>query len=520
VKPQGNSNESEAQGQPGSSFSIRLANPVQQAKRWGLLLVVCMLSPSVFAAPGQPAVADSSNLATVDSRFIPDRYEWVRSLAVQVDGKILVGGLPTTQARQNRRGIGRLNADGSLDTSFNPGTNSDGSCFILQADGKILVGGWFTNLSGQVRYRIAPLNADGSLDPGFNPGTYDNSFTPGADDSIVCLAVQADGKILVGGEFYTLGRQSCKAIGRFNADGSLDTDFHPQATRDDQTRTEVKCLAVQGDGKIVVGGEFDKLGGRDRSRIGRLNPDGSLDTSFNADAGRPRVNCLAVQADGRILVGGEFETLNGQSRSGIGRLNADGSLDTEFNPGADWARVNSLAVQAGGKILVGGEFETLGGRSRSRIGRLNSDGSLDTGFNPGASWDVSSLAVQADGKILVGGSFSTLGGQERGGIGRLNNTEAAAQNLSYDSSTITWLRGGASPEVWRTTFEYSTNRIDWTSLGAGRRVAGGWQISGVSARSGCILRARGFINGNQSTWYVESLLDSSSMPMPPGGRIK
>ena len=123
----------------------------------------------------------------------------------------------------------------------------------------------------------------------------------------------------------------------------------------------------------------------------------------------------------------------------------------------------SLAVQADGKILVGGYFTTLGGQTRNYIGRLNADGTLDTTFNPGASFSVYSLAVQADGKILVGGA-SRPGRAARNYLGRLNNTEPATQSLSFDGSTITWLRGGTSPEVWRTTFDASTNGTDWISL--------------------------------------------------------
>ena len=235
---------------------------------------------------------------------------------------------------------------------------------------------------------------------------------------------------------------------------------------------------MQPNGKILVGGEFTTLGGQPRNGIGRLNADGTLDSGFNPAVGGdyPSVNSLAVQADGKILVGGDFTTLGGQPRNSIGRLNADGTLDSGFNPavGADYLPyVYSLAVQADGKILVGGDFTTLGGQPRASIGRLNADGTVDAGFNPGLGLSdpsVYSLAVQADGKVLVGGNFTTLGGQPRANIGRLNNTEPATQSLSYDGSTITWLRGGTSPEVWRTTFDYSTNGSDWVNLGVGERI--------------------------------------------------
>ena len=140
----------------------------------------------------------------------------------------------------------------------------------------------------------------------------------------------------------------------------------------------------------------------------------------------------------------------------------------------------SLAVQADGKILVGGFFTTLGGQPRNRIGRLNSDGTLDTAFNPGAEAHVYSLAVQADGKIWWAAISPRWPGRPANSIGRLNNTEPATQSLTFDGSTLTWLRGGTSPEVWRTTFDASTNGTDWFSLGGGTRIPDGWQWTNLS----------------------------------------
>ncbi len=335
-----------------------------------------------------------------------------------------------------------------------------------------------------------------------------DSFNPGANEPVFSLAVQVDGKILVGGYFTTLGGQSRNYIGRLNADGTLDPSFNPSAGG--VVYPSVYSLALQADGKIVVGGVFTGLGGQSRNYIGRLNADGTLDTSFNPGASN-YVSSLAVQADGRILVGGGFTTLGGQSRTNIGRLNADGTLDTVFNPGADNS-VLSLAVQADGKILAGGNFTTLGGQNRNHIGRLNADGTLDTSFNPGADGPAVSLAVQADGKILIGGNFTTLGGQSRTNVGRLDNTGPATQSLTFDGSTVTWTRGGTSPEVWRTTFEYSPDGTAWTSLGAGIRIPGGWQLTGLTLPTSTSFRARGDTVGGSadgSSWFVETILRQS-----------
>ena len=187
---------------------------------------------------------------------------------------------------------------------------------------------------------------------------------------------------------------------------------------------------------------------------------------------------------------------------------AQSPLPDSFNPGAD-NLVVSLAVQADGKILVGGGFTTLGGRSRTYIGRLNADGTLDTTFNPGADNTVYSLVVQSDGKILVGGNFTTLGGQSRNYIGRLNNSGPATQSLTFDGSILTWMRGGTSPEVWRTTFEYSPDGAAWTNLGAGTRIPGGWQLTGLALSTNTTVRARGYTVGgewNSSGWFVETVL--------------
>jgi len=514
----------------GAEASLTLTN-LQAGDAGQYFVVVSNQLGSVTSAVALLTV----NCVTLDSAFNPGAGGWVQSLAVQADGKILVGGDFTTLGGQTRNCIGRLNADGTLDSSFNPGANYWVSSLAVQPDGEILAGGCFTNLCGQPGNFLGRLNADGTLDSAFNLGPssgVNGEFGPGPTSGVYGLALQADGEILVGGSFTILGGQPRNCLGRLNADGTVDSAFNqgPALVYEREQgqlyylATVVSCLAVQADGKILVGGNFSTLGGQPRIGIGRLNADGTLDSAFNPGADY-EVDSLAVQADGKILVGGGFSTLGGQPCNGIGRLNADGTLDTGFNPGLGGGGAVCLALQADGKILVGGRFTTLGGQTRTYIGRLNADGTLDSAFNPGAAGNsvyspcVCSLAVQADGRILVGGSFTTLGGQTCNYLGRLNNTEPATQDLSFDGSTITWLRGGASPEVWRTTFDYSTNGADWTSLRAGTRTAGGWQLTSVSLPSaGGTIRARGYVTGGQdnaSSWFVETTVGPPAISLQP-----
>ncbi len=392
---------------------------------------------------------------SLDPTFDPGANNWVETLAVQPDGKILIGGYFTTlggggTGTMERNRIGRLHADGSLDANLNPGANNSIVALAVQPDGKILVGGNFTMLGGggtgmTVRNSLGRLHPDGSLDLTFNPGV---------NGDIYAVAVQPDGKILVGGLFTTLGgggtgTTARNQIGRLNSDGSLDTMFNPGAN------FYVLALALQSDGKILVGGRFTTLGGggtgtTPRNRIGRLHPDGALDSTFNPGANEA-VLALAVQPDGKILVGGGFTMLGGGGTGGtvrnyLGRLNADGSLDATFDPGASNS-VTTMVVQPDGKIVLGGLFTALGGgtgtTTRNRIGRLLPDGAIDVGFNPGANDTVQALAAQVDGQILVVGDFTTLGG---GGMG--TTTRNRIGRLHADGALDLDFDPGANSEVY------------------------------------------------------------------------
>ena len=156
-------------------------------------------------------------------------------------------------------------SDGSLDTSFNPGSvaNSGVLSIASQPDGKILIGGWLTQYNGTTRNDIARLNSDGSLDTSFNPGS-------GVHGSISSIALQPDGKILIGGEFTQYNGTTRNNIARLNPDGSLDTSFDPGSGAD----SSISSIALQPDGKILIGGGFTEYNGTPRNNIARLNSSG------------------------------------------------------------------------------------------------------------------------------------------------------------------------------------------------------------------------------------------------------
>lgn len=198
---------------------------------------------------------------------------------------------------------------------------------------------------------------------------------------------------------------------------AVDPTFNPGSGANDR----VLALALQPDGKVLLGGVFTSVGGTARNRIARLNADGSLDTSFNPGA-NSTVRTLGVQPDGKVLLGGAFTSAGGTARNSIARLNADGSLDTSFTPGTGAnSSVYALVLQPDGKVLLGGIFSIVGGTARNGIARLNANGSLDTSFDPGtgANGAVHALTLQSDGKVLLGGTFTSVSGTLRSGIARL-----------------------------------------------------------------------------------------------------
>jgi uncharacterized delta-60 repeat protein len=347
-----------------------------------------------------------------DSSFLPTVNGAVYASAVQPDGRILLGGAFTAvNGSSYRYHLARLFADGSLDTTFfnsGGGVSSTIWCLAVQTDGRIVIGGDFTSVNATTRTRVARLNSSGTLDGSFVPT---NTIT----GSVLALAAQSDNKVIIGGSFSSTGFPAYNA--RLNADGTVDTAFssYPNGA--------VNAIGIQSDGKIVIGGAFTTVNGASRYRIARLNADGSLDNTFqNALAGASAtVRCLQIQTDGKILIGGDFTTVNGTSRSYVARLTSTGALDTGFvsYPGAG-AAVYALAVQPDSSVVIGGSFSTYATYSLTRVARLYADGTRDTSYaTSGINNLVQTLAVQSDGGLLVGGTFTTPSNSNQPYFGRL-----------------------------------------------------------------------------------------------------
>jgi len=249
-----------------------------------------------------------------------------QTVKVQSDGKILVGGTFTTFNGNTRLGLVRLNSDGTEDTAFytNLGGFSNHSnrsirSIEIQSDGKILVGGFFDTLNGNTRNDLVRLNSDGTEDIAFyaNLGTGFNSSTN--------VVVQPNGRILVGGTFTTFNGNTRLGLVRLNSDGTEDTAFYTNLGTGFSTPTDISSMLVSPTtGKILVAGSFTSFNGNTRNRLVRLNSDGTEDTAFYTALGtgfNSDVGVLSFQ-DGKILAAGDFTQMNGNNRDKVIQLNS------------------------------------------------------------------------------------------------------------------------------------------------------------------------------------------------------
>lgn len=465
----------------------------------------------------------------IDTTFITSMYGDVDVILVQPDGKIVIGGSYTTLNGKSVRGIARLNPDGSTDNSFDVGYGISSSvrALALQPDGKLIVGGSYTFVNGVSAQSLARLKVDGSVDTSFSEasifigsvesihilpnnkilvgggftkingvdhggiarlnanGTPDNSFVTGIGANDAVYAVCSDslgnifiggdftqyqgtgvnflakldttaslvsgsmsiygttgpvhsilplsgGQLLIGGKFGQFQTTASRYIVRITNNGAVDPNFQsPLAPLSSGVVTE---LHQQGSGKYVIVGYYRKPQQWHQYFFHQLNHNGSVDLNFNPPGGaNDEIAAIAVTSDNKILIAGDFSEFNGVSRNRVARLKPDGELDPGFNVGSGCNNhAYALAVQQDGKYLVGGKFTQYNGVTVNHLVRLNQDGSIDNSFNTGSGADdyVYAIEVQRDGKILIGGAFDNFDGTQSGRICRLNSDGSLDNSFS------------------------------------------------------------------------------------------
>lgn len=392
------------------------------------LLVALFLSGAIWAQPG--TIDPTFNTIDPGNGKGDGTNGDVMALAVQADGHIVVGGSFSRYNGPISENLLRLMPDGTIDPSFNcgQGPSQEVDAIAIDAEGRILIGGYFAEVDGNASAGVARLNSDGSFDPSFNVGT-------GSGPPVRTLAIQADGKVVCGGQFTSFNGTACGRICRLSADGSLDPAFNT-GTGFDGT---VRSIVVQPDGKLLVGGDFDVFGSTVMHGICRLNSDGSVDPSFdtgNGTASGSQVWSIALLPDGRMMVGGDFDTYDGQPSPGLARVNANGSHDASFVVGTGMTtEVRGLAVTASGQVMAVGMFVTYNADSIARIVRIDADGTRDASFDPGEGFNApaNTVAVLPDGSLLVGGEFAYCDRSGQSGCLRLSTSGAV--DLTFNPGT-------------------------------------------------------------------------------------
>ena len=401
-----------------------------------------------FGTTQMPRVARVNADGSLDTTFDirADGFDYVTAMAVQPDGKVLVGGWVSSVR------LVRMNPDGTFD-GFDSGTDGDIRAFLVQADGRILVGGSFGFLGrGQFGDQSRPffgrLSADGAAEAFAQDLLLDNE--------VLAIAQQPDGKVLLGGRFTTVhnGSTQRRHLLRLNSNGTLDASFNPGANG------VVSAITVQPDGGILVGGQFSMLGGgtgtTTRHRIGRILSNGNVDAGYDPGADGD-VLAIALQTDGRVVVGGSFSTIGGGGtgtalRRRIARLEANGAVDMVFDPGTEMgSSVATLKIQSDGRILVAGAFRAAGGRRRSNVVRLLPQ--LPPAIPPlrtyteqqpklsslpvtlSESQQGAALALSGDGNVAAVGHPGFIGGQGGVTLWKRTGTTWAVASGSFGVTT-------------------------------------------------------------------------------------
>jgi uncharacterized delta-60 repeat protein len=401
----------------------------------------------------------SAQIGAIDASFVPTGSGvsgQVNTVVVQPDGKVLIGGSFTSYNGITRNRIARLNVDGTLDLTFNPtlGFNNDVNSIALQSSGKIIVGGKFTSYEGLNAGRYVRLNADGTRDASFyEPVNGD------LNNDVEVLVVLPSDEILMGGSFTALEGSAFAPILKLKADGIIAYSFNPGAFN---SLAQVNAIAVQSDGKIIVGGEFTSILSFPTKRIARLKADGSYDGSFISGSGFDApVNAIVIQPGNKIVVGGDFTSYDGTSTARICRLETTGVLETGFTSGISFDNsIFTMALQSNGQVVVGGKFQLVNSTiSRKCIARINAEGSLDITFNPGSGFSnhVNSISLMAaDGRVVAGGLFTTFDGTSRNFIARLLNHSITIQSTN---PTAPWCAGSSVQFIYSVSGTFNPSKV-------------------------------------------------------------
>ncbi|MCC6233494.1 MAG: PKD domain-containing protein [Verrucomicrobiales bacterium] len=421
-------------GEQDETFSVQLSNPrtVTTPLHGGTTHLGSATNLTIV-------IRDNESPGRLDDSFQPGLGADgpVRSLALQPDGKVLVGGDFATFDGVVLPGLARLHADGFVDRSFNPGQGFNGPVLAVLAEpeGRLFVGGTFSRVDSVDLGFLARLEPD---------GTRSTNFNLRLDGPVRTLARAAtgDGRLLyAGGDFHTLNRQRLSGVARLTAEGGLDTGFAPGSDAGRSVHTVVSTLTPDGE-RVLAGGTFTDWLGTGAKFLVRLLPEGSPDESWlRTVVPNGPVLALAAGPDGSVYLAGAFTELNGIPRAHLARLDREGQMDASFDPGLGAnADILALGTQSSGAPFAAGAFTTFQELAAGRYAKLLTTGLLDPSYyrGAGANDSVRAVAVQPDGAILIGGDFTSIDGRPRQRLARLHAEEKFTDGFAEftDSSIV------------------------------------------------------------------------------------
>ncbi len=241
-------------------------------------------------------------------------------------------------------------------------------------------------------------------------------------------AIRTSGStIYLGGSFTYVGKPLGRAVMSNTSTSVVNTSFPNVGL---ESAEEVKSIASDGSGGYYIVGNFTVVGGVNRSRIARINSDGTLN-AWNPGANcNGNINCVVVSTDfNTVYIGGDFTTVGQTSsatRNKIAAISSTTGDATSWDPNSNGA-VNCLALSASSTIYVGGSFTTIGGQTRNRIAEINTGSNTATTWDPNSNGDVNALLVSGS-NVYTGGSFTNIGGNTRNYIARIPNSSSTSDS--------------------------------------------------------------------------------------------
>lgn len=352
---------------------------------------------------------------SLDTSFEPvnatESLTAAQTLLVEANGDLLVS-CTTTSDNGTFTGLRRLSPVGTIDQDLRIPFDFLPRNLLRQANGGTIAVGYFQHVSGHYRRSIVRLLPNGDVDQDFLPSS-------GAQGEINHVTPLADGRILIGGTLQGYDGLSVPNLLRLNEDGSHDQTFDPGAgpTAANNNQLAVHTISAQTDGKYLVGGYFQAFNGQVASGMVRLHTDGTFDDTFRADQLTGTVTGSLVLPNGMVLASGRFgTTLNAPaSRASLVRLLGDGTVDPDFNASIQqsiYGNIHRVLLLPDGDLLVAGFFNAIGGMPCANLGRLDPNGTLDATFDAEIEFqqweEATAVAVQNDGKIILATSFGRL----------------------------------------------------------------------------------------------------------------